>query len=449
MKSLLSIIILLIACSCAQKNNDDIVVNFKVKNMTYSRIALVNETMVEEMDLDKNGEASCTLQGDNIFARLFYGEESKNVFFQKGDHVTISFDANQFKDGIQFDGKNAPVIDYLNSIAYTPINPPDYKRTWGDMLRFVNEKIDGATTLLKARKLEAVNPEFVKLEEGRIKYAYLSNLIIYPMAYAMQDTAYRPGDDYYSTLEQFMQEDEALMNLFVYREYLTEAALVLASRENNYANANDRNVAKMNYLARQLKNDKIKQSLLNEIAVKYIIRNGIQHITDMENIHRTYVTDPTLRATYQTEYDKWNIAVPGKPSPDFQAKDVDGKSYSLKDFQGKYLYIDMWATWCGPCKREMPHLKELEKKMEGKNIAFLGLSTDTDKAAWEKMVKSGTLSGVQLLLGKGSQFQRDYNINGIPHFILIDPKGNIVNPKAVRPSSPDAEKILNALPGIQ
>ena len=108
----------------------------------------------------------------------------------------------------------------------------------------------------------------------------------------------------------------------------------------------------------------------------------------------------------------------------------------------------MWATWCGPCKREMPYLKELEKKMEGKNITFLGLSTDEDKAAWEKMVKSGELSGVQLLLGRGSQFQRDYNINGIPHFILIDPDGKIINPKTVRPSSPDAEKILNALPNI-
>ena len=108
----------------------------------------------------------------------------------------------------------------------------------------------------------------------------------------------------------------------------------------------------------------------------------------------------------------------------------------------------MWATWCGPCKREMPYLIELEKKMEGKNITFLGLSTDEDKAAWEETVKSGELSGVQLLLGRGSKFKRDYNIDGIPHFILIDPDGKIINPKAVRPSSPDAEKILNALPDI-
>ena len=104
----------------------------------------------------------------------------------------------------------------------------------------------------------------------------------------------------------------------------------------------------MKYIAQHFKNDKLKQSLLNEIAVRQIKKNGINNITELENIYNTYVTDPTLRAAYKTEYDKWNIAVAGKLPPDFEAKDINGKTYSLKDFKGKYLYIDMWATWCGP-----------------------------------------------------------------------------------------------------
>lgn len=449
MRSFLFIILLLIAYSCSQKNNDDIVVDFKVQNMTYSKIAIVvSQDMIKEMDLDKHGKTSCTFQGDVVYARLFYGEDSKNVFFQKGDHVTISFDANNFKEGMQFEGKNAPVIEYLNSITYTPINPPDYERSLDGIITLANEKIDEATGLLKARKLEATNPDFAKLEEARIKYSYLVSLIMYPIGHIMFDTTYRPNEEYYSTLEQYVQEDEDLINLDIYREFIIESALILGSKDKEIAGIYNKNVARMKYIAQHFKSDKIKQSLLNEIAIKYIKGNGINNITEMENIYNTYVTDPALRTVYKTEYDKWNIAVAGKLSPDFKAKDINGKTYTLKDFKGKYLYIDTWATWCGPCKREMPYLKELEKKMEGKNITFLGLSTDEDKAAWEKMVKSGELSGVQLLLGRGSQFQRDYNINGIPHFILIDPDGKIVNPKAVRPSSRDAEKILSALPGI-
>ena len=448
MRNFIFIILLSVVCSCSHQNNDDIVVDFNVQNMTYSKIAIVvSPEMIKETDLDKHGKASCTLQGNMIYARLFYGEEAKNVFFQKGDRVTISFDANNFKDSMKFEGKNTPVIEYLNSITYNPIIPPEYERSLKEIVSLVNEKTDEAANLLKARKLEAVNPEFAKLEEGRIKYSYLISLVMYPMGHIMFDTTYRPNEEYYSTLEKYVQEDESLIDLDIYREFIIEAALVLGSKDKEISGIYNKNVARMKYIAQHFKNDKLKQSLLNEIAIRQI-KNGINHITELENIYNTYVTDPTLRTAYKTEYDKRNIAVTGKLSPDFQAKDINGKTYSLKDFKGKYLYIDMWATWCGPCKREMPYLIELEKKMEGKNITFLGLSTDEDKAAWEETVKSGELSGVQLLLGRGSQFQRDYNIDGIPHFILIDPDGKIINPKAVRPSSPDAEKILNALPDI-
>lgn len=108
----------------------------------------------------------------------------------------------------------------------------------------------------------------------------------------------------------------------------------------------------------------------------------------------------------------------------------------------------MWATWCASCKAELPYFRELVKKFEGRNITFLGLSVDKDKAAWEKMAESGQLAGVQLLLGSGSQFQRDYDIEGIPHFILLDKEGKIVNADMLRPSSEDTERLLNELEGI-
>ena len=348
MRNFIFIILLSVVCSCSQQNNDDIVVDFNVQNMTYSKIAIVvSPEMIKETDLDKHGKASCTLQGNMIYARLFYGEEAKNVFFQKGDRVTISFDANNFKDSMKFEGKNTPVIEYLNSITYNPIIPPEYERSLKEIVSLVNEKTDEAANLLKARKLEAVNPEFAKLEEGRIKYSYLISLVMYPMGHIMFDTTYRPNEEYYSTLEKYVQEDESLIDLDIYREFIIEAALVLGSKDKEISGIYNKNVARMKYIAQHFKNDKLKQSLLNEIAIRQI-KNGINHITELENIYNTYVTDPTLRTAYKTEYDKRNIAVTGKLSPDFQAKDINGKTYSLKDFKGKYLYIDMWATWRAP-----------------------------------------------------------------------------------------------------
>ena len=121
----------------------------------------------------------------------------------------------------------------------------------------------------------------------------------------------------------------------------------------------------------------------------------------------------------------------------------------MADFKGKYIYIDLWATWCNPCKKELPYLKELEKKFEGAEIVFLSLSTDGDKSKWEKMVTSGKMSGVQLHIGPRSDFQTAYNIDGIPRFILLDKEGVIINNNMSRPSSDDTIRTLEALDGIR
>jgi len=137
----------------------------------------------------------------------------------------------------------------------------------------------------------------------------------------------------------------------------------------------------------------------------------------------------------------------GQISPSFAAyENINGEKTSLSDLKGKYVYVDVWATWCGPCKVEIPYLQEVEKKYHEKNIAFVSISVDDPKrnGSWEKanenwrnMVEEKELGGIQLFSPQGfqSQFIQDYKINGIPRFILIDPEGNIVDASAPRPSS--------------
>jgi thiol-disulfide isomerase/thioredoxin len=148
----------------------------------------------------------------------------------------------------------------------------------------------------------------------------------------------------------------------------------------------------------------------------------------------------------------------GSPSPVWKDyENYNGGTSSLSDLKGKYVYVDVWATWCGPCKVEIPHLKKLEAEMHGKNIAFVSMSIDdakTHKGSWEQanldwkaMVADKELSGIQIMAPKGweSDFVKAYKINGIPRFILIDPSGNVVDPNAPRPSSPKLKEKLEAL----
>lgn len=139
----------------------------------------------------------------------------------------------------------------------------------------------------------------------------------------------------------------------------------------------------------------------------------------------------------------------GKPSPGFDYENFKGGKTKLSDLKGKYVYIDLWATWCAPCRAEIPYLQKIEEKYHGKNIEFVSISIDKakDNEKWKKFVTDKKLGGVQLFADKDweSEFVVNYGVTGIPRFILIDPQGNIVKSDALRPSDPELDKQLSAL----
>jgi thiol-disulfide isomerase/thioredoxin len=156
-------------------------------------------------------------------------------------------------------------------------------------------------------------------------------------------------------------------------------------------------------------------------------------------------TDLTKYYEQVQESNKMN----NSPSPSFDYVNYAGGNSKLEDFKGKYVYIDVWATWCGPCRQEIPFLKKAEEKYHGKNITFISISIDKlkDQEKWKTMIKEKELGGVQLFADNdwNSKFVQDYKITGIPRFILIDPKGNIVKADAARPSSIELIKELDSL----
>ena len=137
----------------------------------------------------------------------------------------------------------------------------------------------------------------------------------------------------------------------------------------------------------------------------------------------------------------------GMDSPKFaNYENYNGKTTSLDDLQGQYVYIDIWATWCKPCKAEIPFLKKMEEKYHEKKITFVSISVDSgkDHNIWKEMVAEKELPGIQLFADKdwNSEFIKNYLVNSIPRFILIDMGGKIISADAPRPSQGEIITIL-------
>ena len=139
-----------------------------------------------------------------------------------------------------------------------------------------------------------------------------------------------------------------------------------------------------------------------------------------------------------------NLPQIGEPAIDFTYPDKNGNEFSLSSFKGNLVYVDVWATWCRPCKAEIPALKELEHYYHNKDITFLSVSVDTDKEAWENMLTEKELGGVQLWADGWSKITKDYAINGIPRFMLFDADGNVISLDAPRPSSDEIRGLIEA-----
>ena len=121
----------------------------------------------------------------------------------------------------------------------------------------------------------------------------------------------------------------------------------------------------------------------------------------------------------------------GQKAPAFKVPDVSGKVLTLKDFKGKSLVLDFWATWCPDCRKDMPRMKALyeQARKSKKKIAFLGVSADTDKAALEAYVRENGIAWPQLYEGvkrNESVISADYHVKWIPSVYVIGPDGKVI-----------------------
>lgn len=133
----------------------------------------------------------------------------------------------------------------------------------------------------------------------------------------------------------------------------------------------------------------------------------------------------------------------GVPAFKFAYPDVTGKKVALDDLKGKLVLVDLWATWCGPCRAEEPHWEKLNEEYKDKSVAFVGVSVDQDKPKWEEYVKTKHMKGLQIHAGTNNELSNAYKVTGIPRYILIDKAGNLISADSPRPSDPKLKSLLD------
>ncbi|MEM6806193.1 MAG: TlpA disulfide reductase family protein [Bacteroidota bacterium] len=176
--------------------------------------------------------------------------------------------------------------------------------------------------------------------------------------------------------------------------------------------------------------------------------SGLDGADELIASFKTDVKNPYLLQKLEAVVKPWENIRKGMDAPDFSGVTRDGKMVKLSDLKGKSVYVDVWATWCGPCIQEIPSLKQLEKDMHGRDVEFVSISIDEQdsKQKWMDFVKKESLGGTQIMAENAwkSEVATSYNIQGIPRFLFIDSEGKIISANAPRPSSSETKTLIES-----
>jgi thiol-disulfide isomerase/thioredoxin len=445
-----SFLLLIVILSSFTTPKATITLSGKITNTEDGKIWIKGESFEKEINLKPDGTFSEKLPID--YEGIYAIETSKNrmpIYLSKDSKMSLTADDTNFNATLKYTGKGSIENQYIakkTSITSQISNEELYKLNEIDFLKKV-EDIKSSIELLYQRS--KFSDDVFKQKESFNFHFLEQKLFLY---YTILHNGYAQTYDF-KVSEKFPKFDEK-MDLDNEADFLfsIEYQDIVMTKffENIKGDDGSFLVLTRNAIPeiKALKSQSIKNRL---------ILNGVNDINiDNANYKNTYnefisiTNDPKTKEVLTTNYNNTLAVEPGKPSPTFNYENQKGGTTSLESLKGKYVYIDVWATWCGPCRQEIPSLEKVEEQFKGRNIVFVSISVDNskDREKWSKLVTEKKMSGIQLLADKefDSKFIKEYNIQGIPRFILIDANGNIVNAKAPKPSDPKLIELLNSLP---
>lgn len=358
-----------------------------------------------------------------------------SIYFKKGDKAEVSI----FNRTMKFVGKQTPENTILSSwtqMTETLKNQSFYFASNSTFRDFFPELTKVAAKADEFRKtINTKNAGFNVL----MKEVTVYDLDLYALNFMRTPrTEYPKKEDiipYYNSIvtKNKFNNDNVLLTLYGNRYMGLYADYAVPGRSTL-----DNKVGAFN-------SDKVKGAYImsSPLGIKGV-KNYAQFQEKMEKYGKYFKAEYQKKTLEVLNSKLYSAEAGAKPAANFTYPDQNGKMVSLSDFKGKVVLVDVWATWCGPCKQEIPSLKNLEKELHGKDVIFISVSLDEekDKQKWKDMIKEKEMDGVQLFASGWTKITKDYNIQAIPRFMVFDKKGNVVTIEAPRPSNPKLKELL-------
>ena len=404
----------------------------------------------------KNGKFHSTIDKD--LQPLIYtaraGSRQLQLYFGRGDSVYLDWSIAD-KSRIQYTvtGTRTAENAYLSERSYDyefemlkdyayQYNPRQFSNAIESKWKSGQRKLDNFKTVDNIKPAK----DFLELQK---KFLAIDLLTLTEVDYPRVLAVYFPNDTAKS-LTGLMELKEKVSfnddNLAVYPQYRQYVTAVLQrkafSTERSY----------LSVVANEVPSEKLRNFLaFDEIQKNLSTIHDSLRREMMLMAAISILTEANLRIQLVEMNNRMNKLQRGKKAPAFVAEGLNGNEYSLDQLSKRYLIIDVWATWCGPCKKESPYFEQLAEQYTDERIAFVSISVDQDKNAWRMEAPQKSRRVMQLWVRNAeADFMKAYSLATIPRFILIDPKGNILNAQLPYPSDPQFEiELQKEIPSLR
>ncbi|GAB3503581.1 hypothetical protein GCM10027442_04700 [Emticicia fontis] len=416
--------------------------------------------------IDANGEALLNFYiGRSYFAFINFGESNQVIYLKPDGTYEVSVDFSKKYLDVNFAGKDANINTYLEQAKQRfrefKYRNKEYYQWNKEEYPLAIQKIDSILTLERKAFFQAntITKEDKELLEDLAKAEILSSKMSHFLAnynpVSLENQNIPPVLQNLNKSVPFnenllqAQPESYLMVIKFYSQILSRVAMqeslmdVKNMTVDSYLEISYPIIKKLSASA------KFKEFMLADIIMNCLMIKIPENFNSIFNEFKEsypnsgYIPKIYLRYNSLTKISKGNKAF------EIEGKNISDKTVKLSDFNGKIVYIDLWATWCGPCIKEFPNSVALQKKFKAnKEIIFLFVSLDKDRNKWKNyLLKHPELTGIHinLLAPELEKTMQNYNVNSVPRYILIDKIGGIISSSADAPSSDKIESTLRNL----